>query len=90
MISDDEEMLVIDKQDLKDVCKFEQMYLIGKGSWQNNASQDHCVQMCCWLASYGEVNIIDLGNGASIIKFTNAVDCNKVFEGQLWSMEGQI
>lgn len=37
-----------------------------------------------------EVSIVDMGNGFTLVKFSNAVDCNKVFEGQPWFVEGQI
>lgn len=37
----------------------------------------------------GEANIVDMGNGFSLVKFTNAMDCNKVLEGQPWFVGGQ-
>lgn len=42
-----------------------------------------------WKLS-GEVSMVDMGNGFTLLKFTNAIDCNSVLDGQPWFMGGQI
>lgn len=37
-----------------------------------------------------EENFVDIGNGYSLVKFTNQVYCNRVFEGQPWFLGGQV
>lgn len=34
--------------------------------------------------SLRQVSFADMGNGFTLIKFTNEVDCNGIFDGQLW------
>lgn len=58
---------IIDEKDLTDISLFKQLYFNGK-----------CVD---WQIT-GEVSIVDMGNGFSLLKFTNAKYCNRVHEGQ--------
>lgn len=37
-----------------------------------------------------EMSIVDMGNIFALVKFSNAIDCNNVFEGQPWFVGGQI
>lgn len=36
------------------------------------------------------IKFCDMGNGFSLVKFANEVDCNKVFEGQPWFVGSQV
>lgn len=38
----------------------------------------------------GEVSFVDMGNGFSLVKLTNELDCNRVFESPPWFVEGQV
>lgn len=42
-----------------------------------------------WKVS-SEVSFEDMRNGLTLDKFSNEVDCNRVFEGPLWFMGGQL
>lgn len=38
----------------------------------------------------GKVSFVDMGNGFTLFKFTNEVDCNRIFYGQPWLVGGQV
>lgn len=66
------------------------MYLIGKTS--REAIPIKLTMMKCtleWKVS-GEVSFVDMGNGFTLVKFSNEVDCNRVYEGQSWLVGGQV
>lgn len=78
---DKDEIAIMDEQDLKDVSKFEPLYLIGKILGKTMLLKPLSPSALLTDKSRGS-KYIGYGNRFSLIKFSNAVDCNKVFVGQ--------
>lgn len=72
---------IFNTRHLFDVSQFEQFYLIGKVLGQSMSLKlilSTCILDCKLI---GEVNFVDMENGFSLVKLTNALDCNWVLEG---------
>lgn len=75
--------------DLKDMTLFYRNYLVDKVL--REAIPVEFISAKCsldWKVS-SEVSFIDMGNGSTFMKFTNEIDCNRIFVGQLRFVGGQ-
>lgn len=81
---------IVDPDHLTDACMFAQLYLIGKilgESLPIKLITAKCVTE--WKPSR-DISIVDMSNGFSLVKFANAMDRNRVLQGQPWFIGGQI
>lgn len=80
-LGDEDDIPVLLESNLKDMTPFYKMFLIAK---YYEATPIKFIMVKCnleWKVA-GEVNIMDIGNGFTLIKFSNEIDCNNFFEGQ--------
>lgn len=82
MIFNEDDIPIVHENDLKDVSKFEQLYLIGKILGETMPIKTIISKCEIGWQGVWEVNIADTGNGFSLVKFTTGSDCNRVSEGQ--------
>lgn len=78
----EDDVPIVNAQHLSDVSRFEQLYLIGKVLCESMFSKLIISKCILDWQLIGEVNIVNMGIGFSLVKFTNALDCNRVLEGQ--------
>lgn len=68
-------ILIVDTQHLSNISNFKQFYLIGK----LGESLPLKVILCKCISENSLVKlIVDMGNSFRLIKYSNAMDCNKV------------
>lgn len=81
---------IVNLYDLSDIFAFQQLFLIGKILGESLHIK-LIISKCSveWKPS-GDFNIVDLGNGFSPVKFANAMDRNRILQGQPWFVGGQI
>lgn len=64
-----------------------------KCTWLDYPYQNNHIKICNRKEGSWRVklkNIMDMGNGYSLIKFIDVMDCKEVIKGQPWFVNGQI
>lgn len=81
-----EDISIINSHDHTYISNVGQIYLVGKllgESMPLKTILSKCLSDC---KVTGEVNVVDMGNGFTFVKFTNSIDCTRFLKGNhsLW------
>lgn len=80
-----DEIPVIEEEEVTDCSKFEQLYLIGKIMGVTIPLKTTMIKATVEWKVIGDVSIVDKGNGYSLVKYTNAINCTRIPEIKLGS-----
>lgn len=89
-IGGEDDISNIDEMEVPDCEKLENLFLIGKLLGESVPLKTIASKTRADRIPSGEIKYMDMGNGFSLIKFANEMDCNHAFFDQLWFVQEQI